>query len=257
MLSLLYYLYARRLAREVGRRPRPRHIGIILDGNRRHGRSLGITVPREVYDLGAGKLDEVLEWCVELGIATVTLWVFSTDNFRRPAAEVSGILASVEATLTALAGDPAIHRRRVRVRAIGCLAMLPPPVLAAITAAEAATSGYDGIELNIAVAYGGRQEIADAVRSLLGCMAQRQTTLSEAIDGITPEAIASHLYTAGLPDPDLIIRTSGEIRLSGFLLWQSAHSEFYFTDVLWPAFRKIDFLRAIRSYQERLRRFGC
>jgi len=257
MFRLLYYLYARRLIREVSRRPTPRHVGIILDGNRRHGRSLGITEPRELYDIGANKLDDVLEWCAELGIPTVTLWVFSTDNFRRPAAEVSGILASIEAKLSALACDPAIHRRRVRVRAIGCLAMLPEPVLAAIAATERATAEYDGLELNIAVAYGGRQEIADAVRALLNCKVAEQATLAEAIEGITPEAIASHLYTAGLPDPDLIIRTSGEIRLSGFLLWQSAHSEFYFTDVLWPAFRKIDFLRAIRSFQQRRRRYGC
>lgn len=257
MFRLLYYFYARRLVRGLRQRPRPRHIGIILDGNRRHGHALGITEPRALYDLGAGKLDEVLEWCADLAIPTVTLWVFSTENFRRPAAEVSGILASVEAKLTALAADPAIHRRRVRVRAIGCLEMLPQPVLAAIRAAECATAGYDGIELNIAVAYGGRQEISDAVRALLAGFAAAQTTLAEAIEQITPEAIARHLYTAGLPDPDLIIRTSGEIRLSGFLLWQSAHSEFYFTDMLWPALRKIDFLRAIRSFQERQRRYGC
>ena len=257
MFRLLYYLYARRLVRDVGSGPTPRHVGIILDGNRRHGRSVGITTPRELYDLGANKLDEVLEWCAELAIPTVTLWVFSTDNFHRPAAEVSGIFGSIEAKLSALACDPAIHRRRVRVRAIGCMGMLPEPVLAAIGAAERATSTYDGIELNIAVAYGGRQEIADAVRNLLSCMAARQATLAEAIEEISPEAIARHLYTAGLPDPDLIIRTSGEVRLSGFLLWQSAHSEFYFTDVLWPAFRKIDFLRAIRSFQQRRRRFGC
>jgi short-chain Z-isoprenyl diphosphate synthase len=256
MRSLLYYLYTRRLARDVGKHPTPRHIGIILDGNRRHGRALGITEPRALYDLGADKLDAVLEWCAELAIPTVTLWVFSTDNFRRPAAEVSGILASVEAKLLALASDPAIHRRRVRVRAIGCLAMLPPAILDAIAAAERATADYDGLELNIAVAYGGRQEIADAVRALLAGLAGPETTLAAAIERITPEAIGAHLYTAGVPDPDLIIRTSGEIRLSGFLLWQSAHSEFYFTDVLWPAFRKIDFLRAIRSFQERQRRYG-
>jgi short-chain Z-isoprenyl diphosphate synthase len=257
MFRLLYYLYAWQLVREVKRRPTPRHVGIILDGNRRHGRSVGITEPRELYDLGASKLDEVLEWCAELAIPTVTLWVFSTDNFQRPAAEVSGILASIEAKLKALADDPAVHRRRVRVRAIGCLRMLPEPVLRAIAAAERATAGYDGLELNIAVAYGGRQEIADAVCALLKSMAAKRATLAEAINDVTPEAIAGHLYTAGLPDPDLIIRTSGEIRLSGFLLWQSAHSEFYFTDVLWPVFRKIDFLRAIRSFQQRRRRFGC
>jgi short-chain Z-isoprenyl diphosphate synthase len=257
MRGLLYRLYARRLARDVGKYPKPRHIGIILDGNRRHGRALGITEPRALYGLGADKLDTVLEWCAELAIPTVTLWVFSTDNFRRPPAEVSGILASVEAKLRALAGDPAIHRRRIRVRAIGCLAMLPLPVLEAIAAAEQATADHDGLELNIAVAYGGRQEIADAVRALLAGMADRETNLAAAVERITPEAIAAHLYTAGVPDPDLIIRTSGEIRLSGFLLWQSAHSEFYFTDVLWPAFRKIDFLRAIRSFQQRRRRYGC
>jgi short-chain Z-isoprenyl diphosphate synthase len=257
MFRLLYYLYARRLARNIRSSPRPRHIGIILDGNRRHGRSLGIVEPRAVYDLGADKLDEVLEWCADLAIPTVTLWVFSTENFHRSPAEVSGILASVEAKLTALAEDPAIHRRRVRVRAIGCLAMLPSPVRDAIEAAERATARYDGVELNIAVAYGGRQEITDAVRALLSCLDADRRTLAEIIEQITPEAIARHLYTAGLPDPDLIIRTSGEIRLSGFLLWQSVHSEFYFTDVLWPAFRKVDFLRAIRSYQDRQRRYGC
>ncbi len=257
MQALLYFLYARRLAREIAKGPVPRHVGIILDGNRRHGRSRGITEPREMYDLGAEKLDEVLDWCAELEIPAVTLWVFSTDNFRRPAAEVSGILAAIAAKLAALAQDPAIHSRRVHVRAIGRLDMLPEPVVAAIEAAQRATDGYNGMELNIAVAYGGRLEIADAVKKMLSCMAGRQMTLAEAIDEVTPETIADHLYTAGLPDPDLIIRTSGEIRLSGFLLWQSVHSDFYFTDVLWPAFRKIDFLRALRAYQERQRRFGC
>jgi short-chain Z-isoprenyl diphosphate synthase len=256
LLRLLYHIYERRLAREIAPQPKPRHIGIILDGNRRHGRSHGITAPREVYDLGAEKLDEVLDWCAELAIPTVTLWVFSTENFRRSPAEVSGILAAVAAKLERLAGDPAIHQRRVRVRAIGCLRLLPSSVLDAIAAAERATVDYDGMELNIAVAYGGRQEIADAVRALLNELTTTGASLAEAIQGITPEAIARHLYTAGLPDPDLIIRTSGEVRMSGFLLWQSAHSEFYFTDVLWPAFRKIDFLRAIRVFQQRQRRFG-
>lgn len=256
MLRLLYYLYSRRLSREIAARPTPQHVGIILDGNRRHGRTRGLTDSQEIYGLGASKLDEVLDWCAELGIPTVTLWVFSTDNFRRPAAEVSGILAAIRSKLCALARDPAIHRRRVHVRAIGRLAMLPEPVTAAIAAAEAATAGYDGMELNIAVAYGGRQEISDAVRGLLSCAAERGLSFAEAIESVSPEAIAGHLYTAGLPDPDLIIRTSGEIRLSGFLLWQSAYSEFYFCDVPWPAFRKVDFLRAVRSYQHRRRRFG-
>jgi short-chain Z-isoprenyl diphosphate synthase len=257
LLRIVYYAYERLLLREVKRAPRPRHVGIILDGNRRHGRAHGITEPRELYDIGADKLDEVLDWCIELAIPTVTLWVFSTDNFRRPAAEVCGILGAIEGKLNALARDPGIHRRRVRVRAIGRLDMLPRALIDAIGRAESATAEYDGIGLNIAVAYGGRQEIADAVRGLLGSMAAQGVSLTNAAQSVTPDAIACHLYTAGLPDPDLIVRTSGEIRLSGFLLWQSAHSEFYFTDVLWPALRHIDFLRAIRTYQQRQRRFGC
>src|SRR5579875_562663 len=222
LLRLVYYIYERRLGR-----------GSRGDRNRGHGRSHGITEPREMYDLGAEKLDEVLAWCAELTIPAVTLWVFSTDNFRRPPAEISGIFAAVAAKLNRLARDPAIHERRVRVRAIGCLRLLPQPVLDAIAAAERATAGYDGMELNIALAYGGREEIADAVQALLNELTTKKMSLADAIQRITPEAIGRHLYTAGLPDPDLIIRTSGEVRLSGFLLWQSAHSEFYFTDVLW------------------------
>jgi len=256
VLQLLYRLYERRLLRQLGEKPMPRHVGIILDGNRRHGRAHGITEPEAMYRLGAEKLDDILDWCAELSIPTVTLWVFSPDNFRRSFEEVSGIFAAIEAKLATLAHDPLIHSRRVRVKAIGRLPMLPETLLATITAAERATAGYDGMDLNIAVAYGGRQEIADAVQQLLRERAAHGEALAEAIAAVTPDAIAGHLYTAGLPDPDLIIRTSGEIRLSGFLLWQSAHSEYYFTDVFWPAFRKLDFLRAIRSFQGRQRRHG-
>lgn len=256
-LRLLYFLYERRLMRQVERGPLPRHIGIILDGNRRHGRARGIVAPHDIYSAGADKLDQTLAWCSDLGILVVTLWVFSTENFQRPSAEISGIFSAITAKLTALADDPEIHRRRVRVRAIGRLSALPDDMIEAIAKAERATAAYDGMELNIAVAYGGRQEITDAVKLLLADMAADGVTLSDAVAAVTPDAIAARLYTAGLPDPDLIIRTSGEIRLSGFLLWQSAHSEFYFTDVLWPAFRHIDFLRAIRAFQERGRRFGA
>ncbi len=256
ILRLLYYIYERWLLREVGRQGLPHHVGIILDGNRRHGRSRGDTEPEDMYRAGAAKLDEVLDWCAEFGIPAVTLWAFSTENFRRPSAEVSSIFAAIAAKMAALAADPAIHRRRVRVRAIGRLDLVPQPVVDAIAAAERATAGYDGMELNIAVAYGGRQEIVDAVRALLCGMEAKGATLAEAAAAVTSESIAHHLYTAGLPDPDLIIRTSGEIRLSGFLLWQSAHSEYYFTDVLWPAFRRVDFLRALRSFQARHRRLG-
>jgi short-chain Z-isoprenyl diphosphate synthase len=240
----------------VARQPVPRHVGIILDGNRRHGRALGLLDPKAIYDLGAKKLDDVLDWCAELKIAAVTLWVFSPENFARTREEVSGIFAAIESKLAALASDPQIHSRRVRVRAIGDLTLVPEPTRAVIRAAEAATLAYEAMELNIAVAYGGRQEIVDAVRDALGGMMAEGADLPGAIARLSPDVITEHLYTAGMPDPDLIIRTSGEIRLSGFLLWQSAHSEFYFSDVNWPAFRRVDFLRAIRAFQERQRRFG-
>ena len=255
-LRAFYYIYEKRLLRQIRCRPSPRHVGIILDGNRRHGRSLGLTDPRAIYRLGAQKLDDALDWCAELAIPAVTLWVFSTDNLQRPPEEVTGIFAAIETKMAALASDPQIHRRRVRVRAIGELALVPASTLAAIRLAEQATRAYDAMQLHIAVAYGGREEIVDAVRASLRNMANAGATLSQAIERLTPDAIAGCLYTAGLPDPDLIIRTSGEIRLSGFLLWQSAHSEFYFSDVNWPAFRRVDFLRAVRAYQGRQRRHG-
>jgi short-chain Z-isoprenyl diphosphate synthase len=256
MKEVLYYLYERRLLRQMRSGPMPAHIGIILDGNRRYGQRHGLTDPHLIYSLGARKLDDVLDWCGQLAIPAVTLWVFSTENFERPTEQVSGILAAIEAKMRSLAGDPQIHRQRVRVQAIGKLKLLPASTLAAICVAREATAGYNGMVLTIAVAYGGREEIADAVQALLYEEMRKGATLADAIERITPVAISRHLYMAGSPDPDLIIRTSGEIRLSGFLLWQSVHSEFYFSDVFWPAFRKIDFLRAVRAYQQRKRRFG-
>jgi short-chain Z-isoprenyl diphosphate synthase len=256
MTRFLYYLYECRLLRQVRHGEMPGHIGIILDGHRRYGRERGLTDPREIYALGARKLDDVLDWCAALGIPAVTLWVFSTDNLQRSAEEVNGILDALEAKLASLARDPQIHRRRVRVRAVGKLELLPPSTVAAIRAAEAATADYDAMTVTIAVAYGGREEIADAVRALLRDRARQGEPLDAIIDQVSQKEIARYLYTADLPDPDLIIRTSGEVRLSGFLLWQSAYSEFYFSDVYWPDFRKIDFLRAVRAYQQRHRRFG-
>ncbi len=255
-LRPFYRAYERWLARQVAAEARPRHIGIILDGNRRHGQRHGLHEPRDIYDLGARKLDDVLGWCGELAVPAVTLWVCSTDNLDRPPHQVSGILAAVEAKLRTLACDPVIHRCRVRVQAIGKLQLLPGSLVSAIEAAQQATAGYDGMVLTVAVAYGGREEIADAVHALLSEQASQGATLADVLDQITPAAIGRHIYMAGAPDPDLIIRTSGEIRLSGFLLWQSAYSEFYFCDVAWPAFRKVDFLRAVRAYQQRRRRFG-
>jgi short-chain Z-isoprenyl diphosphate synthase len=252
----VYRAYERRLLQQVKGAPVPRHVGLILDGNRRYGRQHNLTDPREIYEAGAEKLDALLDWCAQLTIPAITLWVFSTDNFDRPPKEVSGILTAVEAKLKRLAEDPQIHRQRVRVRGVGRLELLPEPTLAALRAAETATAGYDGIHLAIAAAYGGRQEITDAVQALLREQQAKGKGLEEAIPLVTPQTLGRYLYAPDLPDPDLIIRTSGEIRLSGFLLWQSAYSEFYFTDVFWPALRKIDFLRVVRAFQQRRRRFG-
>lgn len=252
----LYRLYEHWLARQLHGREIPRHIGIILDGNRRWGARRGLRDPCEIYALGAGKLDDVLDWCGELKVPAVTLWVFSTDNLGRPLDQVSGMLEAIEAKVRTLADHPIVHHRRVRVSAIGRLDRLPPSLVAALAAAGEATASYDGMRLTIAVGYGGRDGIVDAVRALLAEQAQRGLSAEDAIAEITRDGIARHLYMAGSPDPDLIIRTSGEVRLSGFLLWQSAYSEFYFCDVPWPALRKIDFLRAVRAYQQRSRRFG-
>lgn len=254
--QVLYRLYERRLARQIEDKPLPRHIGIILDGNRRESVRRGLSEPGPIYTVGADRLDAVLEWCSELQIPAVTLWVCSTDNLARPAHQVAGILAAIEAKMLKLVDDPQIHLRRVRVTAIGRLELLPKTTLDAIRAAEAATAHYEGLRLTIAVAYGGREEITDAVRALLSERAEAGESLNEIIQAVTPAAIGRHLYLAGQPDPELIIRTSGETRLSGFLLWQSTYSEFYFSDVNWPAFRKLDFLRAIRAFQGRSRRYG-
>jgi short-chain Z-isoprenyl diphosphate synthase len=256
MRGFLYYVYERRLLRQVRGRSVPRHLGIILDGNRRYALERGVPDLREAYALAADRLDDVLEWCAEVGIPAVSLWVFSTDNFRRSAKEVSGILSAVESKLRGLAQHPSSRRLGLRVRAVGKLDLLPDSTIAAIQAAEAATADNRAMVLTFAVAYGGRQEIIDAMQAMLREKGKQGEDLQTIIDGITEETLAQYLYAPDLPDPDLIIRTSGEIRLSGFLLWQSAYSEFYFCDAHWPAFRKIDFLRAVRAYQERERRFG-
>jgi short-chain Z-isoprenyl diphosphate synthase len=252
----IYRAYERRLLRQVLAGPMPRHIGLILDGNRRYGRDHNLTDPHAIYMAGADKLDDLLTWCSELHIQSVTLWVFSTENLKRPSQQVAGILSAVERKLELLVSGKEIHRRRIRVKAVGRLELLPPSTVATLHATEAATSHHDGMRLTIAAGYGGREEIVDAVRRLLREQLSQGKSLKEAIDAVTTGGIARSLYAPDLPDPDLIIRTSGEIRLSGFLLWQSAFSEFYFTDVFWPAFRRIDFLRAVRAFQQRKRRFG-
>jgi short-chain Z-isoprenyl diphosphate synthase len=256
LLSPIYRIYERDLDRQVRAYPVPYHIGLILDGNRRYGRKAHLVDPHDIYMAGANKLDELLAWCITLKIPAITLWVLSTENLKRPRDEVTGILSAVEKKLKLLANDHQIHNGRIRVRAVGRFELLPPSTLAAIRSAEEATRDYNGMQLTIAAAYGGREEIIDAMQSLLREQLAQNRSLEDVIEMITPEAVARSLYAPDLPDPDLIIRTSGEIRLSGFLLWQSVSSEFYFTDVFWPSFRRIDFLRAVRAFQQRQRRFG-
>jgi short-chain Z-isoprenyl diphosphate synthase len=256
LLRPLYQLYSAFLLKQVLQGPIPKHVGLILDGNRRYGRLQGLKDTQAAYSAGANKLDELLDWCVDLGIPAITLWVFSTDNFSRPTDELNGLMAVTEAKLKALIADPRIHQRRVRVRAVGRVDLLPPSTVQAVRDAEAATQDYGDVELTFAAAYGGREEITDAVKTLVRTELGGGKSLEEIVESITPEAIGRCLYSPHLPEPDLIIRTSGEIRLSGFMLWQSVYSEFYFTDIFWPAFRRIDFLRAVRAFQQRNRRFG-
>jgi short-chain Z-isoprenyl diphosphate synthase len=254
--SLLYRLYERRLQREIQGESLPQHVGLILDGNRRYARSIGLMSILEGHRLGAKKLEEVLTWCEELNIRMVSIWILSTENLQRPPEEVAGLVELIGNRLRDAARDPKTHTKRMRIRAIGKLELLPASLRDAIREAEEATKEYDGFFLNVAVGYGGRQEIVDAVQSLLREQLERGTSLEATIEEVTSDNVGKYLYTYDLPDPDLIIRTSGEVRLSGFLLWQSAYSEFYFCDAYWPAFRRIDLLRAIRSYQQRERRFG-
>jgi short-chain Z-isoprenyl diphosphate synthase len=256
LLRPLYRLYGAFLVKQVRQGKIPKHVGLILDGNRRYGRLQGLQGTQAAYSAGAAKLDDLLDWCVDLGITAITLWVFSTDNFSRPQEELDGLMQVTEAKLKSLIADPRIHQRRVKVRAVGRVDLLPESTVAAVRAAEAATQDYGDVELTFAAAYGGREEITDAVKALMRNELVSGKSGDEIVESITPEAIGRYLYSPHLPEPDLIIRTSGEIRLSGFMLWQSVYSEFYFTDVHWPALRRIDFLRALRSFQQRDRRFG-
>jgi short-chain Z-isoprenyl diphosphate synthase len=253
---LLYRLYERNLLREVRTGRLPQHVGLILDGNRRFARSVGLPDILDGHRLGAEKLEEVLTWCDELSIRMVSIWILSTENLQRAPDEVAALLELIERKMRDVTRNPKTHAKRMRIRAIGKLEILPPSVREAIREAEEATREYDRFFLNVAVGYGGRQEISDAVQSLLKDRFAQGLSPEQVVDEVTPDNLGKYLYTYDMPDPDLIIRTSGEVRLSGFLLWQSAYSEFYFCDVFWPAFRRVDLLRAIRSYQQRERRFG-
>jgi short-chain Z-isoprenyl diphosphate synthase len=223
----------------------------MLDGNRRWAKERGGSTAQG-HQAGADNIANLLSWCEEIGVEVVTLWLLSTDNLARPAGELRPLLGIIERAVTDLA-----DAGRWRIHPVGALDLLPVETAQVLKAAADSTRDVDGMLVNVAVGYGGRREIADAVRSLLQEHARAGTTIEELAEVLDVEHIAEHLYTKGQPDPDLVIRTSGEQRLGGFLLWQSAHSEFYFCEAYWPAFRKVDFLRALRAYGERRRRFGA
>ena len=246
----LYGLYERRLAAGLPRDRVPRHVGVILDGNRRWARSIGLSSATG-HRAGADKIAELLEWSEDIGVEVVTLWMLSTDNLSRDPEELGALLEIIEDAVRNLAAT-----RRWRVQPMGALDLLPEHTTRALKDAETATEGVVGLHVNVAVGYGGRHEIADAVRSYLRENAARGASLDDLAADFDVQHIAAHLYTKGQPDPELVIRTSGEQRLGGFLLWQSAHSEFYFCEAYWPSFRKVDFLRAVRSYAARERRLG-
>jgi tritrans,polycis-undecaprenyl-diphosphate synthase [geranylgeranyl-diphosphate specific] len=244
--------YEQRLFEEVKMRGNiPEHIAVILDGNRRFARETGMG-ELQGHTFGAKKLEEVLGWCQELGIKHFTVYAFSTENFNRSSGEIQGLMELFARKFEEVAADDRVHKYRIRVRALGDPNLLPEQVRDAIRRAEQATQEYNGYSLNIAVGYGGRAELAQAVRKICERIERGEIEPSD----VDERVIGDHLYTADLPDPDLIIRTSGEERLSGFLLWQSAYSELYFCEANWPSFSKADFLRAISTYQGRERRHG-
>jgi short-chain Z-isoprenyl diphosphate synthase len=247
---VLYPAYEARVARHLPSERLPKHVGVMLDGNRRWARAAGADTAAG-HRAGAANISPFLGWCEEVGVEVVTLWLLSTDNLNRPERELTPLLTIIEEVVTELAAE-----KRWRINPVGALDLLPDATARVLKEAAAVTRKVDGVWVNVAVGYGGRREIADAVRSLLMHHAQEGTSIEELAAILDVEHIADHLYTKGQPDPDLVIRTSGEQRLGGFLLWQSAHSEFYFCEAYWPDFRRVDFLRALRAYAERQRRFG-
>ncbi|AWB82228.1 isoprenyl transferase [Corynebacterium yudongzhengii] len=249
---LLYPLYEARLNRQIRDRARPKHVAVIVDGNRRWAREAGFTDPSHGHRIGAQKVGELVDWCADTDVEVVTVYLLSTENFSRSADEIellfdiiSGVVDELSTTHTGC-----------RVRLVGHLDLLPEKFSRRMHEAAEKSSDNEGIIVNIAVGYGGRQEIVDAARDVVREEAEAGTPAEEIAEKISVESLARHLYTSGQPDPDLVIRTSGEQRLSGFLLWQAAYSEIWFTDTYWPAFRRIDYLRALRDYSQRNRRFG-
>ncbi|GAA3668524.1 isoprenyl transferase [Nonomuraea antimicrobica] len=255
MTDLLHSLYARRLRRQVTAGPLPRHVGLIMDGNRRWARQMGIANLSIGHKYGAEHIADVLSWCETIGIQHLTVFLCSTENLQRRGDEEVAYLLRVIEQMVADRFDRPDARWRVHVA--GMLDILPDTTARALkSAVEATRTCSTGFHLTLAIGYGGRQEVIEALRELLYERAEAGQSMVELASSLTVDDIAPHLYTAGQPDPDLVIRTSGEQRMSNFLLWQSAYSELYFCEAFWPAFREIDFLRALRSFAARQRRYG-
>lgn len=253
--SVVYPLYEKRIYRQLDFAQTPHHIGVILDGNRRWSKAnpsqAGDASTHRGHKAGAQKIIDLLDWSQESQVKVITLWLLSNQNLGRSAEELKPLLEIIGSTVSDLAA-----RGRWQIRPVGSMEILPIELRKILEDAAEKTKGVAGIVVNVAIGYGGRNEIVDAVKSLILAGEQSGKSLNEIANSVDVEEISKHLYTAGLPDPDLVIRTSGEQRLGGFLLWQSAHSEFYFCEAYWPDFRKLDFLRALRAYSKRHRRHG-
>jgi len=246
---LIYPLYEWRIVRDLDFSKTPHHVGVILDGNRRWAKANPNQGDPNGHKAGASKIIEFLGWCDEADVRVVTLWLLSTDNFKRSAAEIEELLKIIGETIDELAATG-----RWNIKAVGALDLLPEWLSQKLNSLKPIRQ--DGVEVNVAISYGGRREIVDAVKSYLNQEEKSGHSLDQAKANLSTEDISKFLYTAGQPDPELLIRTSGEQRLGGFMLWQSASSEFYFCEAYWPDFRRVDFLRALRAYSLRQRRFG-
>lgn len=251
--SLLYPFYEWRIVKDLDFTKTPRHIGVTLDGNRRWAKQNPDPSDPYGHKRGAEKIADLLGWCEETHVEVVTLWMLSTDNFKRSPDEIATLIEVISEIV-----DDLEARGRWEIKAVGALDILPEALASKLAALGSSNHHLpaDRLKVNVAIGYGGRREIVDAVKSFLTAEAAAGRTLEEATAELCDEAIAENLYTAGQPDPDLLIRTSGEQRLGGFLLWQSALSEFYFCEAYWPDFRRVDFLRALRDYSHRHRRLG-
>jgi short-chain Z-isoprenyl diphosphate synthase len=251
--NLIYRLYENRLEAQLDRSNIPQHIAVMLDGNRRWAGKKNASNAKIGHLAGAQKIFDFLSWCDDLQVPVVTLYLLSTENLKKRDSEE---LRDLLVILTELAQEM-VRRGNWKLRLVGDRSSLPSSFLESLEQSEIASRDSKGAQVNLAIGYGGRQEITDAIRSIVKDSISGGADLEELAESLTPELIAKHLYTSDQPDPDLIIRTSGEQRLSGFLLWQSSNSELYFEEALWPDFRRVDFLRAIRAFARRQRRFGA